>query len=317
MLLLQCWSLYLPVTGFQRFFGEIMVYSMLPKNFLSLQSHTSSTILLAVQGFHKEMDKWNVWYRQSNIAETSSRPSSSSTVIQGHTNAVVWIEPITIMYGKEDKDHYSSGDEATNSKLFKSPWVQEREPEVQIEAERRLLLSTWSQRAIWNPRWIRSCDYYWPAECTRQSSTTSMYTKVIHCRNTIWWHTKESWTTNLKLAMNTCYNCWSDIGWVSPGDIPFSCNVRLDPASNIIYIYIYMLVSLLYMCLCRSSSCKTITLNESHSRIVYLINICQCLCVSLSVTYRCINHWTDLHKIRHVTTVWPRDEHGFRKWLQW
>ena len=55
------------------------------------------------------------------IAETFGRPSSSNTVIQGHTNALVWIEPIRIMYGKKDKDHYSSGDEATNSKLIISP----------------------------------------------------------------------------------------------------------------------------------------------------------------------------------------------------
>ena len=57
---------------------------------------------------------------QTKIAETFSRPSSG-TVIQGHTNAVVWIEPIRIVYGKEDKDHYSSGDEAANSKLVISP----------------------------------------------------------------------------------------------------------------------------------------------------------------------------------------------------
>ena len=35
------------------------------KEFPSSQSYTSSTILPAVQGFHKVMDKWKGWYRQS------------------------------------------------------------------------------------------------------------------------------------------------------------------------------------------------------------------------------------------------------------
>ena len=33
-------------------------------------------------------------------------------------------------------------------------------------------------------------------------------------------------------------------------------------------------------------------------------------CVHLSVTYRHLNHWTDLHKIWYVSTVWPGDGHG-------
>ena len=43
-----------------------------------------------------------------------------------------------------------------------------------------------------------------------------------------------------------------------------------------------------------------------------LLHICECLCVRLSVTYRRLNHWTDLHKIWHVSRVWPGDKHGLK-----
>ena len=121
LLAVDYFSRHLPITRFQRFFRAIMVHSLLPKNFPSLQSHTGSTILPAVQVSTKLRTSGNDGTDNQKIAEKFSRPSSSSTVIQGHTYAVVWIEPIRIVYEKEDKDHYSSGDEATNSKLVISP----------------------------------------------------------------------------------------------------------------------------------------------------------------------------------------------------
>ena len=45
-----------------------------------------------------------------------------------------------------------------------------------------------------------------------------------------------SWITGLKLAMNTHYNCGSDMGWVSPGYIPFSGSVML------VMVYIYVCI---------------------------------------------------------------------------
>ena len=82
------------------------------------------------------------------IAETFNRPSSGSNAIQGHTNAVVWIEPIRIVNGKEGKGHYSSGNKIINSMLVISPWVQERQWQIQRETEGKFWQSTQSQRAI-------------------------------------------------------------------------------------------------------------------------------------------------------------------------